>query len=240
MSTITRRVPNSAVTPLVRADVFADHPTSRFAVRALGRGLHADPFGVAALELRTRVYTEQTHMLDENDLIGGLDIDDDDDRSYGFLAMENRPDGPRAVGYTRVIERLGRDRRPLPADALYDLDLDGEGVEVSRYISRVGDADGQAQVLREILRPTIAHIRQRGMDDHVYAIVEPPLARVLRMMGVGVTEVSEPRRIEEYRGVNLAIRLDPIVSAAHLGGLAEIDGLDVSEGAMHFWGEVGA
>ncbi|MGN9307622.1 hypothetical protein, partial [Enterococcus faecium] len=73
----------------------------------------------------------------------------------------------------------------------------------------------------------------------VYAIVERPLERVLRIMGVGVSRIAEPVWLEEYQGVNVAIKLDPIVSAANLGGLDEIDALDVSEGAVRFWGEVG-
>ena len=57
-------------------------------------------------------------------------------------------------------------------------------------------------------------------------------------MGVGVTRVAEPVWLEEYQGVNVAIKLDPIVSAASLGGLAKIETLDVSEGAVRFWGTV--
>ncbi|MDQ1084568.1 MULTISPECIES: hypothetical protein [Microbacterium] len=238
MGTNQARVRNADVTPQVRTNVFGQSPGSRFAVVGLGHGLHANVHFTSYLELRTQVYTAQTGMLGTDALIGGLDIDEDDDRSTAFLVVENRHPHPVAVACVRVIGRLDSDRRPLPADALYALGLDGEGVEVSRYIARLDDPQAQSRVLVEMLRSTIAHIRQLGMDDHVYAVVERPLERVLRIMGVGVTRVAEPAWIDEYQGVNLAIRLDPIASAHNLGGLREIDELDVSEGSVRFWGEV--
>lgn len=238
MTTPSRRVRNVDVTPVVRTDLFAPSPGSRFAVVALGHGLRANPLYTAYLELRTGVYTVQTGMLDPSTLVYGLDIDDDDDRSAAFLVVENRAPAPVAVACVRVIERLGSDNRSLPADALYGLDLKSGSVEVSRYIARLDNAAHQARALSELLRSTIAHIRQVGADDHVYAIVERPLERVLRIMGVGLARLAEPVWLEEYQGVNVAIQLDPIVSAVSLGGLAEIDELDVSEGAVRFWDEV--
>lgn len=233
-----RRVRNADVTPDVHIDLFAQQPDCRFALVALGVGLRANPLYTAYLELRTRVYTAQTGMLDPRDLTYGLDIDDDDDRSAAFLVVENRRPFPAAVACVRVIERLGSDNRPVPADALYGLGLTGASVEVSRYIGRLDDSRQQARALTELLRSTIAHIRQVGADDHVYAIVERPLERVLRIMGVGVVRIAEPAWLDEYHGVNVAVRLDPIGSAASLGGLAEIDEIDVSDGAVRFWGEV--
>ncbi|MGB4778824.1 hypothetical protein [Microbacterium sp.] len=232
------KVRNADVTPEVRADMFAESPGSRFAVLSLGHGLRANAFYTAYIELRTEVYTKQTGMLSTNDLAYGVDIDDDDDRSSAFLVVENRASHAVAVACVRVIERLGSDNRPLPADALYGLDLGSECLEVSRYIARLDDRSDQADVLRELLRSTVAHIRQHGTDDRVYAIVERPLERVLRIMGIGVTRIADPIWLDEYQGVNVAIRLDPIVSAANLGGLREIDELDVAEGAIRFWGEV--
>lgn len=238
MAATPPRIRNADVTPPVLYDLFATSPESRFAVIALGHGLRANPLYIPYLELRTRVYTAQTGMLDPDALVYGLDIDDDDDRSAAFLVVENRSPVPAAVACVRVIERLGRDNRPLPADALYGLNLESGCVEVSRYIARLDNAEHQAQALSELLRSTIAHIRQVGADDHVYAIVERPLERVLRIMGVGVSRIADPIWLEEYQGVNVAIQLDPVVSAASLGGLSEIDELDVSEGAVRFWGEV--
>jgi len=238
MTSVRRRVPNGDVTPELQVDPFVASPRSRFAILALGCGLHATAAFTGYLELRTQVYTVQTEMLTAAELTYGIDIDDDDDRATAFLVIENRDPRPVAVACVRVIERLGTDRRPLPADDLYGLGLEGAGVEVSRYIARLSDSESQSRALIELLRSTIAHIRRLGMDEHVYAIVEPPLERILRIMGVGVTRVAEPLWIDEYRGVNLAIQLDPVVSAANLGGLSEIDELDVSEGSVRFWGEV--
>ncbi|CAH0166892.1 hypothetical protein [Microbacterium sp. Bi128] len=238
MTTPTRRVRNADVTPDVRCDLFRAHPDRRFAVIALGHGLRANPLYTAYLELRTRVYTEQTGMLDPDSLTYGLDVDDDDDRSASFLVVENRSPFPVAVACVRVIERLGADNRPLPADSLYGLALGSGSVEVSRYIGRLDDSRHQARALSELLRSTIAHIRQAGADGDVYAIVERPLERLLRIMGVGVVRIADPIWLDEYQGVNVAIRLDPVVSAVGLGGLSEIDELDVSEGAARFWGTV--
>lgn len=238
MAATSPRVRNADVTPPVQCNLFAASPGSRFVTVALGHGLRANALYTAYLELRTRVYTAQTGMLDPDSLVYGLDIDDDDDRSAAFLVVENRNPLAVAVACVRVIERLGTDNRPLPADALYGLSLKSGSVEVSRYIARLDNAEYQARALSELLRSTIAHIRQVGADDSVYAIVERPLERVLRIMGVGVSRVADPAWLEEYQGVNVAIQLDPIVSAASLGGLSEIDELDVSEGAVRFWGEV--
>lgn len=240
MSASKTKLRNSDVTPEVRAEVFATSPHSRFAVISLGNGLKANPHYTAYLELRTQVYTTQTGMLGSDVLVGGLDIDDDDDRSTAFLVVENRAPRAVAVACVRVIERVGKDRhRPLPADELFGLSLDTDCVEVSRYIARLDDRTAQARALAELLRSTIAHIRQLGVDDHIYAIVERPLERVLRVMGIGVARIAEQAWLDEYQGVNVAIQLDSVVSAASLGGLGEIDQLDVSVGAVRFWGEVG-
>lgn len=238
MSSNHAKVRNVDVTPTVSVDVFEASPHSRFAVASLGRGLRANPYYTAYLELRTHVYTTQTGMLGESVLVGGLDIDDDDDRSTAFLVIENRTPRPVAVACVRVIERFGTDSRPLPADELYGLDLRPGCVEVSRYIARLDDRADQARALAELLRSTIAHIRQLRADDQVYAIVEPPLERILRIMRVGISRIAEPVWLEEYQGVNVAIQLDPTVSAANLGGLQDIDKLDISPGAVRFWGDV--
>lgn len=226
------------MTPIVHDDLFASHPQRKFALKVTGKGLNADPIYTASLELRTRVYTAQTGMLDAAALVYDVDIDDDDYRAVTFAVVENRKPAPVAVGCVRLIERAGRSDLPLPADALYGLNLDGAGVEVSRYICRLDNPDDQVRALSEMLRSTIAHILREGAEDEVYAIVEIPLERVLRGMGVGVTRVAEPLWLDEYQGRNVAIKLDPVVSAASLGGLAEIETLDVSEGAVRFWGTV--
>lgn len=238
MATRKTRIRNADITPPVHADVFAQNPQRQFAIIALGHGLHANPPYSGYLNLRTGVYTVQTGMLDTNSLTYGVDIDDDDDRSSAFVVVENRHPQPIAVACVRIIERFGVNDRPLPADALYDLGLGTAGVEVSRYIGRLDNPEYQRQALSELLRSTIAHILQVDATDHVYAIVERPLERVLHIMGVGVTRVADPVWLDEYQGVNVAIKLDPVVSAASLGGLAEIETLDVSEGAVRFWGTV--
>lgn len=239
MAATKTRVRNADITPPVHTDVFDLSPGSEFAVIELGYGLRSNPLFSAYLDLRTEVYTTQTGMLDLSELTYGVDIDDDDERSTARLVLQNRRPHPVAVACVRQIERRRGDNRPLPADELFGLGLDGPGVEVSRYIGRLDDPAQQHLALREMLRSTIAHIRQIGADNDVYAIVERPLERVLRIMGVGVSRIAEPVWLEEYQGVNVAIKLDPIVSAANLGGLDEIDALDVSEGAVRFWGEVG-
>ncbi|OZD47382.1 hypothetical protein CH252_21130 [Rhodococcus sp. 06-1477-1B] len=235
MATRKTRVSNADVTPPVDADVFASNPDSEFALIRLKAGLGANPIYSSYVNLRTSVYTLQTGMLDLNDLEYGVDIDEDDYRGVGFVVVQNCQPKPKAVACVRIIERIGVNDRPLPADALYGLNLDAPGVEVSRYIGRLDSVNHQRRALREMLRSTIAHVRQIGADDQVYAIVERPLERVLRIMGVGLTRVAEPVWLDEYQGVNVAIKLDPIVSAASLGGLAEIDSLDVSEGSVRFW-----
>lgn len=238
MATRKTRIRNADITPPVYADVFAASPDSEFAIIALGDGLRANAAYSGYIDLRTGVYTTQTGMLNSASLIYGVDIDDDDDRSTAFVVVQNRHPHPVAVACTRVIACAGSHDRLLPADALYGLGLGTAGVEVSRYIGRLDNPQHQSQALSELLRSTIAHILEVGAEDHVYAIVERPLERVLRIMGVGVSRVAEPVWLDEYQGVNVAIKLDPIVSAASLGGLAEIETLDVSEGAIRFWGTV--
>lgn len=233
-----KRIPNADVTPVVHKDLFASHPQCAFALAVTKKGLNADPVYTASLELRTRVYTAQTGMLDAAALVYGVDIDEDDYRAVTLAVVENRKPSPVVVACVRLIERTGSSDLPLPADALYGLNLDGAGVEVSRYICRLDNPDDQARALWEMLRSTIAHILQVGAESQVYAIVELPLERVLRGLGVGVTRVADPIWLDEYQGSNVAIKLDPIASAASLGGLAEIEALDVSEGAVRFWGTV--
>ncbi|MDQ1138455.1 hypothetical protein QE410_003254 [Microbacterium sp. SORGH_AS 1204] len=238
MATRKTRVRNADITPSVRTNVFDASPGSRFAAVELGYGLHANPIFSSYLDLRTGVYAVQTEMLDLEALTYKVDIDDDDERADGTVVLENRYPLPVAVACVRVIERLHSDNRPLPADALYGLNLPAGCAEISRYIGRLDDPQHQMRALQELWRSSIAHVRRIGVEDHVYAIVERPLERLLGMAGIGVSRVAEPIWLEEYQGVNLAIKLDPIASAANLGGLAEIDALDVSEGAVRFWGEV--
>lgn len=238
MATRKTRVRNADVIPTVQTDVFDASPNSRFVVVAVGYGLCATPIYTSVLDLRTRVYTAQTGMLCLEELPYRVDIDDDDERSFTFAVLEKRGHEVVTEACVRVIERRVGDNRPLPVDELFGLDL-GEGcVEVSRYIGRLPDPASQQKALYEMLRSTIAHIHHIGAHDHVYAIVEPALERVLRVMGVGVTRVGEPVWLDEYQGVNVAIKLDVIESAANLGGLDEIDTLDASEGAVRFWSEV--
>jgi len=238
MATRKTRVRNEDVTPSVQTDAFDANPEARFVSIETGFGLKSTPIYTAALDLRTGVYTDQTGMLNLEDLLYGVDIDDDDERAGMTVVMENCGDSQaRVVACVRVIERQRGDNRPLPVDDLFDLNLGAGCIEVSRYIARLDDPVHQQRAVREMLRSTIAHIRKMGVDDHVYAIVEPPLERVLRILGVGITRIADPLWVAEYQGVNVAVKLDPVVSAASLGGLAEIEALDVSEGAVRFWGE---
>jgi N-acyl-L-homoserine lactone synthetase len=243
MAVNNRFISNSEAAPVVETDIFQTHPGRRFALIAFGKGLREDdPLFKGYLKLRANVYVDQTGML-PRDVVheDGTETDEDDERSTHFVVLENRLGAAAAVSCIRIIEKSEQDSRPLPIEEFFperfdDTPAPNGSVEVSRFISCLDEKDQQLLAIFELFKSGLAHARKNKLGP-AYAVVEEDLEQSLGYLGAIPKRIADPKYVEEYNDYNLGLEIEAD-KMAELIGAKRVDSLDVSEGAVRYWGWV--
>lgn len=238
------RISNEAA--IVRLDdtaIFAYNPEARFALGVLANGLsidqqHRELFN-AYLRLRANVYIDQTDMICENHRrADGTEMDDDDHRSTHLIAVENRFSHVAVIGSMRFITKTEPHNDPLPFEDFFEIsDLPIGSVEISRYIVRLDDPVGAAQVRAALFQTACAYIRRNNFNPTV-AVVEPPIESRLRQDGVPLRRISEPKFVKEYNAMNLGIEIDVSEYAQQVGGTAALQSISTTPSEFMYWGRI--
>jgi N-acyl-L-homoserine lactone synthetase len=206
------RITNTEVIPRFKSDLFTDHEQAQFAVGLLAEGgnsLYSEEIR-AYHQLRAEVYARQTHMLplDRVQPDGG-EYDANDPRSIHLAILENGGEFQRVVASMRLILRGGK---PLPIEGFFlDVFADNPApetsCEVSRYITRHEDLSVQENLRWPLFQKALAETMSRNLDP-AFAVVEPYLARILRLKRIPVQELAKPVWVEEYNTYNVPIVID--------------------------------
>ncbi|MCP4083951.1 MAG: GNAT family N-acetyltransferase [Actinomycetia bacterium] len=148
--------------------------------------------------VRARVYLEEG-FLEENELVDGLDVDDDDDRAI-HLAVHEGVAG-QIVGTARLIFRDGK---PLPIEEQLGLFADSVNpIEISRLAVLAGHRSAKLSIA---IWKAVFDIGVLHGADHAFAIIERPLLNLVRRFGLPFEEVGPP--FETYHSINWPVRCD--------------------------------
>lgn len=201
----------------VSQEVFAEHPEAAFwvgKISMLGQVIDADKFD-AVTQFRANVYVHQLGFLPlESVDAEGREIDLDDKRSTQFVAIENATDSSdtRVVGSGRLIyKRTAEDALPIEEyfPEVFEANPALENsVEVSRFIARHESRDTQRFISLSVIRAMTFETVAQGATG-TYCMIEKPLLRLLSKIGLSITELGEPKEIEELGGVLHPVLLNP-------------------------------
>jgi N-acyl-L-homoserine lactone synthetase len=237
---------NQEVVPQIKGDFFLDNPESRFAFAVLdGSDVVSNDrtrLARAYLRLRANVYIDQIGVLgSEQRLSGGIEIDDDDERSTHFVLIENLIGKIAIFGSMRLIEKSAKHSANLPIENFYPESfsepVSNGGIEVSRFIVRHNDPTQRAYSKLNLIRTGLAHTLQHNLGP-VYATVETELERDLRSVGVPTKKVTPLKYIEEYNTSNFGIEIDKLRLKKSISE-ETATGPAITKGAVGgFWGIV--
>lgn len=170
----------------------------------------------ATRRLRAAVYIDEMGFLDEaHREDDGGESDADDARSIHFGIVEHPGDETEeniARGTLRLIFKQSESTL-LPAEKYFPEAFEKSpaplrSVEASRYIARHEDTMQQRLIFLAEIRCMVLQAIEMGIPN-IYAIIEEPFARNMRLNRLPFDRISEPKMIEDYNSVNFAIRLDP-------------------------------
>lgn len=241
--TVNKLIPNVEVTPYVETDIFKEDRTKRFALVAFGLGIRDnDELFTSYLRLRANVYVHQTGFLPPEVIRpDGTEVDEDDERSSHFLVLENRLGAAAAVACIRLIEKSDENPAPLPVEhvfpEVFENNVPGvKSVEVSRFISRLDSAAQQLNTISQLFKSGLSRINKEELGP-AFAIVEEDLEQALKFMKAHPQRLADPLFVPQYNSYNVGVELDTVaMTESH--GKEEIASLDVSDGAIRFWGTV--
>lgn len=214
----TIRDTNKPPMPVVSTEVFEDAPKARYWIGKVAVGEHVilPEYFEATGVLRANVYIDEMHFLepehrDEN----GREFDEDDHRSIQFAVVEKTKDNTsaRVVGISRLVEKRDDDDL-LPIEKLFpevfaSNPAKNNSVEVSRFIARHEKEFTQHLIALSVIRAMTHHSVKNNIDD-VYCVIEEPLYKLLSIIGLPMTLLAEPKKLDEYNNTeNMAIVIDP-------------------------------
>lgn len=240
------------IIPVVETDLFAESPTSQFALGILAVGdvtlEGRDDLYRSYFDLRRNVYVDETGQLSPADINeDGTDRDIDDSRSVAFGAFENLGNGlARTVGSLRLIMKGygadSKEQRQLPVEEFCpeifeENPVPTQSTEVSRLIARHERARLQDILKWKMYSAGLAYINNHDLGP-TYAVVEPGFEDHLRQT-IPMARIGEPRYIEHYLDVNTPIQVftnefSALVEQKHPGTLEQ---LRKFEGEMSFFGK---
>ncbi len=143
----------------------------------------------------------------------GGESDIDDAKSVHFVAIENEGQSRGNVsGNLRLIIKESPDQ-PLPVERLFPdafpAPASESSAEASRFISEHPDDLVHGAISVALIRAAVMGSINRSREP-VYAVIEEPLERRFRKIGLPFDVLAEPRPVEEYNDtLNLAIRFHP-------------------------------
>lgn len=227
-------IPNEQVIPRFETDVFNENPDAQFMFGKIAVGSTVVPGFEDVydnyLRLRARVYAHQTGMISvERVRDDGTETDEDDVRSVHMAVVENMGSHARVVGSMRIIEKSLTNPEELPIHDFFGKVLDRSGLvevvensnvqatEISRYICRHEDRKVQRTIKWPLFKLAVGHIMATADKAPTYAVVEEFLERDLRINGVSLDRIAEPKFVPEYNDANLAVKIDVPDLAVKLG-----------------------
>ena len=246
MSTVNNKnISCREAVPIINVDIFSEHENQRFAMGIYRPediiNYEPNSMSEAYLRLRANVYIDRAGILnDRHRRDDGTEIDDNDERSTHLIVFENRLLGMSAIfACMRLIEKSSSDR-PLPIEELFTREFSvpapDRSVEVSRLIVCHENARCAYDANRRLMISGLSYVLENELGP-VFGVVEPGLAKGLGMMGVPISEVTEPRAVGGYPGENLGIRIDALGYKKHLGEKA-VNNMTVESGSMKYWGVI--
>jgi len=217
MTAVEERITNETVIPEVASALFSGNEDKQFAIGIVAVGNDIAPgleneFKGYTL-LRGNVYAKQKHFMPLAELNDdGTETDSDDARSVHFAVIENAMTSARVVGAMRLIVKSHEDDSPLPIEEHYpeafiDRPAPILSTEASRLISRYENSRMQRNLKWLLFTAGVSYIKSHDLGP-VYGAVETSLARGLRVEGMPVTSLSEPKFVEEFNATKMAISID--------------------------------
>lgn len=211
------RISNTNVIPTIQSEVFQDHLDARFAVGIVAVGGTIIPGRESEFKgyslLRGNVYAWQQKYMPVEDLNpDGTETDSDDLRSVHFALLENAMADTRVVGAMRLIVKSKENPQPLPIEVHYpeafaEQPIPILGTEVARLISRHEEPAIQHGNIWPLFSAGVKYVIDNDLGP-VYGVVKDTLARNLKIAGVPVTEMAEPKYVPEYNSVKQPVRVD--------------------------------
>lgn len=142
--------------------------------------------------LRYEVYCLEKRFLEAKDYPTGEEVDEYDLHSVHFLALE-MDDGGKILGTLRLIKPS---KDGFPAEHHFQLTRPirhpEKTLELSRLIIAKESRHLSAHILMGLSREVYWYSKEHGVED-LYAILEDPLLRLLRRLGLPFVEVGERR-----------------------------------------------
>lgn len=156
-------------------------------------------------KLRAKIYVDERQFLspdvvDEN----GAEYDQYDECSDHYVALG---EDNSVIGTIRVINKpVGK---KLPSEEMFGVDLSDGAREISRIMVDSSLSRAIKPLVNMLLMRAALHATS-NRDENVYAVVESSLGRYLNdSIGIQLTDVTEPKFIEEYQSVNRVVAMHP-------------------------------
>jgi len=206
----TPEAPTAAqINPPVSHEIFAEHPEATFWIGVVASSGEVEKPELYDAEARMRgvVYIKQMGFLSiEHADTFGREHDDYDDQSVHLVVVENQKDGKNArlVGTSRLILKED-ETQDLPiesdfADVFDTIPSDIPAVEVSRFISRHENQMTQHAIAISLIRAMTYQVAERNIDS-AYFEIEKPLLKLLKIIGLPLEVIGEPKEVIEPGGV---------------------------------------
>lgn len=206
-------------TVAVPGEVFNAHPDAVFWIGKIAtletKGIDSISYMDAMGKFRGNVYVHEREYLSKDTLDEmGREFDEYDQRSEHFIITENGNEdkSPRMVGSIRLITKS--DPSQLYPIEKYFPELFEEAIptntaEVSRFIARYPEDKRLMQnviSLSLIRAATLYGVREN--IEHYYCIIEKPLLRSLKGIGIPLEELGPAKYVEEENGTLYPIRIN--------------------------------
>lgn len=167
---------------------------------------------------RRQVYVDELEFLGREHVDPlGREIDEDDARSTNFVVFsqgsaENlQVEDSKVVGSARIIVKTEEDK-PLPIESYFpelfeDQPLSKMTGEVSRFIARDANRERQHRISLALMRAIAYHSVNNQLGEG-YCMIEQPLLRLLKVTGIPIDVLGEPKEITEYNGILIPVKLE--------------------------------
>lgn len=203
--------------PVINTDLFAQNTDSTFwvgKIADLNGELKDSELIESVARLRANVYIDEKKYLgEEARKDDGTESDENDLRSIRFAAIENIGyPAARTIACGRAIVKLSLED-PLPIETYFPEVFGGEklplgSVEISRFISRHPNKLTQHTASLAVIRAmAFETVRIQAPSD--YCIIERPLLKMLKGIGLPVEQLGQEKNIPEQNGVLYPVEINP-------------------------------